>query len=373
MSACNSGGDSGSSNPSQAMNISVTPNSSGVCSNVNAPCVSVTICDTNNNNCSTVNDILVDTGSYGLRVFSSAISQNTINSLIPQTTNQKYVAECVSYGDGSQNWGGVYNSNVQLSSDAIANNIPIQIIDASFQTPPSACANAASDPTSFGYNGILGVGVYAQDGGQYFSCFDNSCTPYNLPTSNQVANPIAFLPNNNNGLTISFNSVSNNGSSNVTGILNFGVNTNSNNTISVANKYNATYSSGLPVFNATYNNSNYSAFLDTGTNTLSLSNSGINTCNSPYTSWFCPSSTQALTIGNFNSNNAIVNTTINIANTINLLNSGNTAYNNLGTTIPSGFGGQFIDYGLPFFFGKTVQIVFNGSQSNLGTGPFWAW
>lgn len=377
LTACNSGGDAGgqSSNPSQAMNISVTPNSTGVCSNLNAPCVSLTICDSNNSNCSTINNVLVDTGSYGLRIFSSTINSNTINSLTSITDNNSNpVGECVSYGDGSQNWGGVYKSNIQLSSDSIAPNVPIQIIDANFQNKPAACYNAASDPTTFGYNGVLGVGVYIADGGSYYSCpTSGTCTSYQMPTAQQVSNPIAFLPSNNNGLTISFNGVSNNGSSNVTGILNFGVNTNSQNTISAANIYPATYQSGLPTFNSTYNSNSYYSFLDTGTNTLSLSNSGLTTCASPYTSWLCPSNTTTLNIGNYNSQNNLINSPISIANAFNLLNSNNSAFNNIGTVIPSGIGGQFIDYGLPFFYGKNIQIVFNGSNSNIGTGPFWAW
>lgn len=370
---CNGGGG-GSSSPSQGMNISVSPNSSSICGNLNAPCVSLTICDSSNSNCSTVPNVLVDTGSYGLRLFQSVLNTNTVSALTQITDNSSNpVGECVSYGDGSQNWGGVYSANIQLASNATASSVPIQIINSSFQTPPAQCYNASTSPASFGYNGVLGVGVYVADGGSYFSCSSGSCSSYSLPTSKQVSNPIAMLPSNNNGLTISFNDVDSDGDTGVTGLLSFGVNTNDQNTVSTSNQYPASLQGGLPLFNANFSNNQYYAFLDTGTNTFSMTNSEISACGSPYTDWFCPSSTTSLQINNINSNGQAVLANVSIANTLDLFNTGNTAFNNIGTALPNSFGGQYIDYGLPFFFGKTVQIVFNGKSSNNGNGPFWAW
>ena len=39
----------------------------------NKPCVSVTICTVDGSSCQTVNNILLDSGSFGLRVFKSAL------------------------------------------------------------------------------------------------------------------------------------------------------------------------------------------------------------------------------------------------------------------------------------------------------------
>lgn len=374
LTSCNSGGSSeGSQTPNQPMKIAVSQNNSGVCSNVNSPCVSLTICDTNNNNCSIVNNVLLDTGSYGLRIFNTVLNQNTLNNLSSITSGGNPVGECVSYGDGSQNWGNIVAANVQLSSDALASNVPIQIINSNFLTPPSACNNATTSPTDFGYNGVLGVGMYTKDGGNYYVCSGNNCnTTINLPSSSQVTNPISMLPSNNNGLTISFNQIGSNGASNVNGTVNFGVNTNSQNTIQASNVYPADLSQGIPFFNSNYNGNSYLSFLDSGTNTLAISNSGITQCSNPYTGFLCPSNSLNLTFNNYNSQGASIPSNINIANTISLINSGNSAYNNLGSIL-SFSGANLMDFGLPFFYGKNIQIVFNNSTSNLGNGPFWAW
>src|SRR4051812_17463253 len=43
---------------------------------INKPCVKVTICRPGTSTCITINDIVLDTGSYGLRVFRSSNTSN---------------------------------------------------------------------------------------------------------------------------------------------------------------------------------------------------------------------------------------------------------------------------------------------------------
>src|SRR6476619_7474596 len=64
------GGSPSGTKPQNVMTITMS------CGYVNEPCVSVTICVPGTTNCQTIKNLLLDTGSYGLRVFSSAISLN---------------------------------------------------------------------------------------------------------------------------------------------------------------------------------------------------------------------------------------------------------------------------------------------------------
>ena len=47
----------------------------------NEPCATVTICQPGTGNCSTINNILIDTGSYGLRITDIAQPEQRLKSL----------------------------------------------------------------------------------------------------------------------------------------------------------------------------------------------------------------------------------------------------------------------------------------------------
>jgi hypothetical protein len=86
---------------------------------------------------------------------------------------------------------------------------------------------------------------------------------------------------------------------------------------------------------------------------------------------YCPSSPlhfSAVNTGSSGSPSSSVN--FQIANPMPLLSSGHAAINNVGG--PAVFSGTF-DWGLPFFFGRTVYVGLSGKTSVLGTGPFLAY
>src|SRR5208337_186729 len=87
---------------------------------INKPCVSVKVCNPGTTTCDTVTDILLDTGSYGLRIFQQALKNVT-----PASGS---LAECVFFGDGSSEWGPVTTVDVYLGNEP-AVRIPIQIVD----------------------------------------------------------------------------------------------------------------------------------------------------------------------------------------------------------------------------------------------------
>lgn len=392
--ACNGAGSGSSTSsdpvtpvvPPNSANISVTvsPNygiSGGVCSNVNAPCVSVTICEPNAPTaCVTVNDVLLDSGSYGLRVFGSLLG--SVGSGLPvETSGGESIAECVNYADEAANWGPVVLAKIVLGSESTTQSIPMQIIDASFATLPDACSVAVNDatPSQFGFNGVLGVGPLITAGSKYYKCNSHSvCTEYtSISTVQQVSNPIAFLRYGyNNGVTFNFPSVGDNGGIDVTGYTIFGVGTESDNTPSESeNKFYSIsiYSHGIPIRMPTASADSQLAsvsygFLDTGSNGLFFTTDEIST----YGPWYSPSSTLVLTAINTDSAGAGVPVDLNIANAEDLFNStSNNAFNNLGGTLGITMT-QYLNYGFPFFLGKTVYMCFDGNTCAGRSGPYWA-
>ncbi len=85
---CGGGGSGGGSSSSSsagtpppapaANNVLLVTVNGSLCSNspfiVNKACVSVTVCTPGTTNCQTINDILLDTGSSGLRIFKQALN-----------------------------------------------------------------------------------------------------------------------------------------------------------------------------------------------------------------------------------------------------------------------------------------------------------
>jgi hypothetical protein len=125
----------------------------------NGAFASATICAPGSTtDCATVDGLLVDTGSTGLRVLQSAIS--SLNLPAVNASNGSAAYDCVSFVDDSFMWGPVQNADVTLGEQT-ATNLPIQVISASADVP-STCSNGSNmnEDTldALGANGILGVG-----------------------------------------------------------------------------------------------------------------------------------------------------------------------------------------------------------------------
>ena len=253
--------------------MSITVNGA-LCSNnsyVNKPCVSVTICSPGTSTCQTINDILLDTGNYGLRIFRQALTV----SLTQQKIGAGSLAECVQYGDGTSEWGPIQMASVVLGNEP-AVQVPIQYLDSTFSTIPAMCQNADTSPSQAGFNGILGVGVFAQDcgsscstspdNGLYYSCIGSTCNGTAVPLSSQVQNPVALLPNDNNGVIVKLAGVPVDGLSSVSGTLVLGIGTHSNNIPSAVTTYPT---DGSGNFITLFSGISYSgSFIDSGSNGL---------------------------------------------------------------------------------------------------------
>jgi hypothetical protein len=350
---------------------------------INEPCVSVTICTPGTTNCQTINDILVDTGSYGLRIFKQALSV----PLTPVPTSSGLLADLALYVDGSCDWGSVQMATVILGNEP-AVQVPIQVIDSTFATVPIQCTAPDKSPSIDGFNGILGVGLLAQDCGQhctnsssngiYYSCSGSgtgsACTGTAVPLSSQVQNPVALLPVDNNGVMVQLPGIPAGGSPSVNGSLVLGIGTQSNNVPSGVKAYPADPQYGE--FITTFNGTEYTgSFIDSGSNGLAFpspSASQLPDCASPNSDWFCPSSTVSLSATNTGysgSPSGVVS--FQIGNFDTLTSSSNNVFDDIGGPF-EGSPPEF-DWGLPFFFGRNVFVGLEGMGSSLGTGPYWAY
>ncbi len=345
---------------------------------LNIPTVSVTLCVPGTSTCQTIDNILLDTASVGLRISHSVLSLS-----LPQVTDgSSEVFECYKFST-SDTFGPVVSADVTLGGEPAATNLDVQISNHTLSAP-SSCT--PSTITASGVNGILGVGYpFAQyDTGDYYACSASGCSSgtstlscsrlTNPSAPCQVANPVFSFPTDNNGVTLSLPSVPEltGSASPVYGVLTFGIGTQSDNTLSGVTTYtvdtSATSGCGSSNFldaSFTGGPSGSCAFLDSGSNGLFFGTTAYPTCGSGG-SWYCPSPSPSSTAFSVTgANGATGSFTLSILSEKTIAQSGNIAWNDLAG--PYGSSGTF-DAGLPFFFGKTVAVGYQtGSQT-----PFWA-
>lgn len=349
---------------------------------VNGLFTSVRVCAPGNTTqCQTIDHVLVDTGSVGLRLLSAA-GDGEFSLSLPQqkAPDGNTLAECLQFVDGSFIWGPVATADIYLG-DEVASSTPIQVIaPADAPQAPSSCSNTGVNNSTLsllGANGILGVGLFLQDCGEacsqqpynlYYSCPNTGCVETTVPTAQQVQNPVALFANDNNGVIVELPTISSTGQATVNGSLVFGIGTQSNNGLNSAVVYTA---SAVGSFTVTYNGKSYaSSFIDSGSNGLyflTSADTGLPLC-STGPAFYCPTTEKSFTTTN-TGNNGVNNTVaFNIANAETLFDSGNTAFNNLGGI----FSGAF-DYGLPFFFGRNLYVAIENQNTPGGVGPYWAY
>ena len=387
LSACGGGGGGGSATVVAAYPVSLATLSdanvipvvveSGPGRNVNMPYVTVTVCSPGTQHCQSINNVLLDTGSTGLRLFANQIDPAV--TLPPHRIgDSSTISECAQFLSMVA-WGPVRQADVVLGGERAA-AVPIQLMDANFAPLPSDCGDAplvstttSSRTKSLYANGILGVGLFVNDGQTYFNCSspDASCQ-FSPPASQQVQNPVHAFAVNNNGIAIQLPDLPAQGVGRAQGYLIFGVGTQRNNQLGTANVVPVDPSSGT--FTTLYKGRTLTnSVIDSGSNGLYFDDpqSFPVTCIRP-AGFYCPDSAQQLSASIvLQATNALVD--FQIGNASALFAPGtNLAFNNLG-----GPGGDsFFDWGLPFFFGRTVFTVIEGQQvvhdAQSLPGPFHA-
>lgn len=384
LAAC--GGNSSSGGGSPINNVLPVVSNLGVTGNyADGLFASVTICAPGTSTCQTIDNVLVDTGSFGLRLLASQVNLNLPGET---STSGDPLGECTQYQD-SFTWGPVVKADVQLAGEKTT-TMPIQLLgEPGFAAPPSSCASSglAENDTqaTLGANGILGVGVFRYDCGNgctppqatippvYYSCPASGCSPALVSLQAQVQNPVWLFSQDNNGLVIRMPAVPDTGAASVNGTLVFGVNTRSNNSLGNASVLAA---DGAGNVATSFQGTAYSGtILDSGSNAvffLDAASLNLPVCAGGNSGFYCPASSVSFGATNRSASGtgsaASAAAAWNVANAANLFATGLAAFNNLGGPNPGAF-----DFGMPFFFGRAVFIGINGTSAGQFSGPFYAY
>jgi Protein of unknown function (DUF3443) len=352
-------------------------------SSVNTLFTSVTVCvPGSTTSCQTIDHIQVDTGSYGLRILAPVL---TLTLPIEKLANGNSLAECTQFVDGFS-WGPIVTADFQIAGET-AHSVPVQVIgDSRLTNIPTECSSTGGTEedtvSSFGANGILGIGPFELDCGDcdtathglYFACA-TSCTDTMVPVNQQVPNPVTHFAVDNNGSIVVLPSVAAGGASNVMGSLIFGIDTQTDNASGTETVLTVDDNAELIVnFNG---QTLASSFIDSGSNGIYFADTSISLCTAPpndptsqIVNFYCPASTLTLPITIQGVNGTMTNNlTFEVGNTETMLNSNFDAYPQLAGTLPAGNAGTF-DYGLPFFFGRRVAVAVQGAMTTAGTGPY---
>lgn len=363
---------------------------------------SVNICNPGSDTCTTVNGILVDTGSYGLRILQNAITSLSLPQLTDTNSNPIY--NCVAFLDGSYLWGPVSEADLRINGE-VAGGALIQVISNSNSGIPGACTNGGTTNENtvglLGANGILGVGVEPTDcesaGSNfcdgslgsvapfYFSCPSGNCPSASataIPESSQVVNPIVLFNTDNNGDVITMPTETS-PLKTLNGTLTFGIGTQSNNPVGSATILTLDTSDS---FETSFDGQTLVAsFVDSGSNGYFFPNwPGYPICTTN-TSFYCPTSAPQLSGINTGTNGATstVSLTPVDADSVIAANPGDSVFPNLtgpgSSSNPptacsnTGTGDCTFDFGFPFFYGRTVFTAIDGQSVSSATPPWFAY
>lgn len=377
--ACsNSSSSPGSSTPF-ANSVPMVVNLGPTNDYANGGFVSVTLCEPGTSRCQTIDGVLVDTGSSGLRVLSSAL---TLNLAQETGSNGDAIVECNQFQDG-YTWGPVQRADVKLASE-VASQLPIQVIGApGFSSVPNSCTSGGLAPEQtldqLGANGVLGIGVFQYDCGPscvpadssniglYYTCANDACQVASTPLNLQLQNPVTQFSRDGNGVLIDLPAVSSLGAATISGTLVFGIGTATNNALGGAAVLHANANATITTY---FQGRGYSgSFIDSGSNGmyfLDQATTGLALCSSNK-QFYCPAQAQTFSATNGSPGNTPVTFTVSNAETL---------FNNAAFAVLPGLAGPnpgVFDWGLPFFYGRRVFTAIEGRSTPGGVGPYYAY
>jgi hypothetical protein len=381
-----------------AVTVDTGPANSGY--NVNRLYTTVTICFPGSlTQCQTIDHVLVDTGSTGLRLLASKMASALHLSNVTGSATSPLL-NCVQFVDGTVAWGPIVTADVVVAGKTAA-SAPIQVVgDPAFNSltlaSPSPCGGTAmTTSTDLGANGVLGIGLFKTDcgtdcetnpgNGSYFTCTNTNCTATNGTTAiltKQLTNPVSLFAADNNGVQIELPVVSSATASSLQGSLIFGINTQANNQLASTTKVLAADSFGYITTSLTLPGSQLlslsNSFIDSGSNGFYFdTNSSVPpTCAGTSASFYCPASPTPLSATMLGANGVrTAPIAFSIGNASAMFSDSTQAVlpNLAGPSGTSAIATSF-DWGLPFFYGRRVFFGIEGmTPSGMSTsGPFFA-
>ena len=348
--------------------------------NVNRLFTTVTICEPGSvTQCQTIDHILVDTGSTGLRLLSSALAPGLKLNRIT-SNNGLPLLGCMQFIDQSFAWGPIARADITLGGKTAANT-PIQVIaDPTFAHLAASCASgtplqAAKD---LGANGILGLSMQREDcglactfsprNGVYYTCLDSLCANpvgSRATLAQQVSHPVPKFSTDNNGLIIDLPRVSTPTATTLKGTLVFGLGTQPNNTKAPTTPV-LTSASGSTGFTTSFSGHAFpTTYLDTGSNGYFFDSAGrLPNCGAGVEGFYCPLAFTPLTATLMGANGQTLFVDFGVANASALFQSALPVLPHLAGDMPDLMA---FDWGLPFFFGRRVYF---GIQDPNGDGAY---
>ena len=354
---------------------------------INVLYTTVTICQPGTSQCQTLDHVLLDTGSFGLRVLESLVTLELPD--VVSGTGQT-VAECAPFVDGVA-WGPLKSADIVLGGETAA-GLSIQLIgEGRFNLPADCTGVAYADLDTLGSKGILGVGILTQDcgpncalstranPGYYYTCAGAAaCSTAAVPVAQQVANPVAALPVDNNGVIIVLPNVAATGAPSVPGQWLLGIGTQENNGLGNATILELDSRGVVYTTFPAGSSARYASMMDSGSNGLfflDAATTGLKMCTQAgLADWYCPTTTTSLHATLLAASGSEVPVDFAVGNLAKLKATA-FAWGELAGPVPfyaTTPSMPAFDWGLPFFFGRTVYTAIEGRATPAGTGPFLA-
>ncbi|MDP9056252.1 MAG: DUF3443 domain-containing protein [Pseudomonadota bacterium] len=367
----------------------------------NTPFVTITICAPGSTtNCQTIDHVILDTGSVGLRIIQPVINASLLTALPPETdTSGQPVGECYQYV-ASYAFGSVRQVDFSIAGETVR-SMPVQIIGdtGTFANVPSACSSgggsAITTVNSFGANAIIGIGSTGTDcgticqagqhtGAIYYDCPASGCAQIIARTASTVApfeqlpNPVAAFATDNNGTILTLPAVPQAGVASLSGTITFGIGTQPDNSLTAATLLTLTTSQsnlGPGLLTATFNGATLQqSYVDSGSTVYFFEDSSLVLCPANnFNAFYCPASPLALSPIITGQNGVSGSAAFTLYNPTTL--RGNvTVAPGLGVdpliAFPKQADPASFDVGIPFYFGRTVYTAIEGANAGGTLGPY---